>query len=161
MKRSPIVLSFTLLVLLSLACNALSRIGNSSTDVPALETLPAIDNIEPMETDAPPQSNSNDVQEQPPVNGGDTPMTDDAFNVTDMGDLGLLYYTKMSLEDVMQFYRDELTARGYKEREILTTVTDGVFSIVFDGDPSGQAMIIQSVDLGDGSRTVTITMGDY
>ncbi len=88
------------------------------------------------------------------------PMTSDAFNVTDMGSESVLYYTKMSMEDVMKFYRDEYTAKGYNEREILTTVSDGIFSMVFDGDPSGKAVVIQSVDLGDGSRTVAIRLED-
>jgi hypothetical protein len=32
--------------------------------------------------------------------------------------------------------------------------------MVFDGDPSGKAVVIQSVDLGDGSRTVSIRFED-
>ncbi|HLA07250.1 MAG TPA: hypothetical protein VJ022_07395 [Anaerolineales bacterium] len=58
----------------------------------------------------------------------------------------------------MQFYRDEYTAAGYTERELLTVVAEGTFSMVFDGDVSGKAVVIQSVDLGDGSRTITISL---
>ena len=58
----------------------------------------------------------------------------------------------------MAFYRAEYTSRGYTEREVLTHVSDGVFSMVFDGDPSGKGFVIQSVDLGDGSRTVAIRL---
>ncbi|HZM20237.1 MAG TPA: hypothetical protein VFC02_00770, partial [Anaerolineales bacterium] len=60
------------------------------------------------------------------------------------------------------FYRTEYTSRGYTEREILTVVEAdaGVFSMVFDGDPSGKGVVIQSVDLGDGSRTVAIRLED-
>lgn len=90
----------------------------------------------------------------------DFPMTEDAFNVMDMGDGSLLYYTKMPLEDVMKFYRAEYAARGFTEREASTTVSDSIFSIVFDGDPGGKAIVIQSVDLGDGSRTVAIRLED-
>jgi hypothetical protein len=39
-------------------------------------------------------------------------------------------------------------------------IEENVFSIVFDGDPSGKAVVIQSVDLGDGSRTVAISLQD-
>ena len=88
----------------------------------------------------------------------DFPMTADAYDVMDMGDGSLLYYTKLPLEDVMQFYRDEYAARGYTERQSATTVSGGIFSLVFDGDPSGKAVVIQSVDLGDGSRTVAIRL---
>ena len=50
--------------------------------------------------------------------------------------------------------------QGYTERELLTTVTDGVFSFVFDGHESGQAIVIQGVDLGDGSVNVNISFQD-
>jgi hypothetical protein len=49
---------------------------------------------------------------------------------------------------------------GYTERDLLTVAENGMFSIVFDGDPSGKAVIIQSVDLGDGSRTIAIRLED-
>jgi hypothetical protein len=87
-------------------------------------------------------------------------MTKDAYNVTNFGEDSIVYYTKMSMDDVMKFYRDEYTSMGYKEREILTVVSDTTFSMVFDGDPGGKAVVIQSVDLGDGSRTVSIRLED-
>jgi hypothetical protein len=161
MKHFRIFLAITFLVLASLACNALSRVGGNSPDAqPQIgEPEPAI--VEPAETEVPSSSDETDENNDAVVADGNFTMTEDAFNVTDMGDAGLIYYTKLSVEDVMKFYRDELTAKGYKEREILTVIFDGGFSMVFDGDPSGKAVAIQSVDLGDGSRTVTITMGEY
>ena len=41
---------------------------------------------------------------------------------------------------------------------MLTLASEGVFSMVFEGYPSGQAVVIQSVDPGDGSRTVAIRL---
>jgi hypothetical protein len=76
----------------------------------------------------------------------------------EVGDGSLVYYTKLSAEEAMKFYRDEYKARGYTEREILTVVSDSTFSMVFDGDPSGKAVVVQSVDLGDGSRTIAIRL---
>lgn len=32
--------------------------------------------------------------------------------------------------------------------------------MVFDGDPSGKAVIVQSVELGDGSRTIAVRLED-
>ena len=60
----------------------------------------------------------------------------------------------------MKFYRDEYVSRGYAERALLASVSDNVFNIAFDGDPSGKAVVIQSVDLGDGSCTVVISLTD-
>jgi len=86
-------------------------------------------------------------------------MTADAYNITEVSG-SLIFYTNLSLDDTMKFYRDEYTSRGYTERELLTVVSDGTFSMVFDGDPGGKAVVIQSVDLGDGSRTVAIRLED-
>jgi len=126
MKHQRIFLALTVLMLTSLACQALSGGGSGG--------------------------------------GGNTsdsgfPMTDDAYNVTEAGDT-LLFYTKLSLEDVMKFYREEYTSKGYKERELLTVVSATTFSMVFDGDPSGKAIVIQSVDLGNGRHTVAIRLED-
>jgi len=35
------------------------------------------------------------------------------------------------------------------EREINTTIEDATFSMVFDGPPSGKAIVIQGVNLGE------------
>jgi hypothetical protein len=88
------------------------------------------------------------------------PVTPDAYNITKTEDGGILFYTKLSLEDSMRFYRDQYTAKGYAERQSLTVVSGGTLSLVFDGDPSGKAVIVQSVDLGDGSRTIALRLED-
>ena len=153
MKHYRILLSVTALLLASLACQTLT--GGRATNVPSVSTEPASDQTEP--TAVPPGSNDNGGSDA--TVSTDFPMTEDAFNVTKVGG-SLIYYTKLSLDDVMKFYRDEYTAKGYTERELLTVVAEGTFSIVFDGDPSGKAVVIQSVDLGDGSRTVSIRLED-
>jgi len=152
MKRKQIFLALTALVMASLACQTLFGGGGDEPPVPSDSG----------------ESNPPAVATQDTGSSGgnaDTsasgfPITADAYNVIDVGDGSLLYYTNMSLEDVMKFYRDEYTSRGYVERGLLTVISDGVFSIVFDGDPSGKAVVIQSVDLGDGSRTVAISLQD-
>jgi hypothetical protein len=148
MKYYRVYLAVAVLVLASIACQALT--GGS-------ENTPANDNTSPDTTQSTPASSNENNGEN--VISSDFPMTADAYNVTEAGG-SLIFYTKLSLEDTMQFYRDEYTAKGYTEREILTVVSEGTFSIVFDGDPSGKAVVIQSVDLGDGSRTVSIRLED-
>lgn len=149
MKRYQIYIAIAALVLASLACQAVTGGGDNASPSSDREMQP---------TEAPSENGG--------TGGGggatesDFPMTPDAFNITDIGDGSLLFYTKLSAEDAMDFYREEYTAMGYTEREILTVVSDGVFSMVFDGDPSGQAVVIQSVDLGDGSRTIAIRLED-
>ena len=151
MKRKQIFLALAVLMLASLACNALSG-GGGGGDSP----------VAPSGGDSPataaPQDNSDGGNADTSASG--FPITPDAYNVVDVGDGNVLYYTKMPQADVLKFYRDECISRGYTERALLTTVSDGVFSIVFDGDPSGKAVVIQSVDLGDGSCTVAISLTD-
>ena len=151
MKYRRIFIVLTVLVLASLACQTLFGGGDDPSGLPG-----GGDSSNP--TEVPAGGGSNDV------GGGSTsdsgfPMTDDAYNVTDVGGV-LVYYTKLPQKDVLEFYRAEYTSLGYTERKILTVTSDGVFSIVFDGDPSGKAVVIQSVDLGDGSSTVSISLED-
>lgn len=153
MKQYRIFLALTVLVVASLACNALA--GRKADPAAPQESSSGGQVDQPTESAPPVENGSSNTTVKT-----DFPMTSDAYNTVDIGDGSLLYYTKMSMDDVLKFYRDEYTARGYTERELLTTVSDGVFSIVFDGDPSGKAVVIQSVDLGDGSRTVAIRLED-
>lgn len=151
MKRYRVLLAIAALVLASLACQAVT--GGRGEDTP-----PSNDSVtEPTEA---PSENGGTGGGGGETTQTDFPLTPDAYNVTDIGDGSLLFYTKLSAEDAMDFYRDKYTGMGYTEREILTVLTDGTFSIVFDGDPSGQAVVIQSVDLGDGSRTIAIRLED-
>lgn len=150
MKRKQIYFALAVLMLASLACNALSGGGGGgdSPVAPSGGDLPAT---------AAPQNNSGGNADS---SASGFPITPDAYNVVDVGDGNVLYYSKMPQADILKFYRDEYVSRGYTERALLTTVSDGVFSIVFDGDPSGKAVVIQSVDLGDGSCTVAISLTD-
>ena len=134
MKNYRVTLAIAVLVFASIACQALTG-GSRST---------------------PATSNENNGESEI---SSDFPMTADAYNVTEAGG-SLIFYTKLSMEDTMQFYRNEYRAKGYTEREILTVISEGTFSMVFDGHPSGQAVVIQSVDLGDGSRTVSVRLED-
>lgn len=148
MKKYRVLLVIALLVFASLACQALSRGGAAPAGSPDSGDANS------------PSSSQDEGNGAGSSSDLDFPITRDAYNVLDVGDGTLLYYTKMSREDVMKFYRDEYDSRGYTENELLTVVSDGVFSMVFEGDPSGKSIVIQSVDLGDGSRTVTIRLED-
>lgn len=151
MRQYRILLAVAALVLASLACQAVT--GGRGDDTPPSNN----DVTEPTEA---PSENGGTGGGGGTTTESDFPMTPDAYNVTDIGDGSLLFYTELSAEEAMDFYRQEYTAMGYTEREILTVLSDGVFSMVFDGDPSGQAVVIQSVDLGDGSRTIAIRLED-
>ena len=148
MKHTRIYLAIGALVLASLACQALTGGGSRDAD-----DVPSSNDSGTQPTQETNNNNNSSVVT-------DFPMTSDAFNVVEVGDDSIVYYTKLSAEDAMKFYRDAYAAKGYTERETSTVVAEGTFSMVFDGDPSGKSVVIQSVDLGDGSRTIAIRLED-
>ena len=158
MKIYRIFLAIAILVLASLACQALTGGGSNNGNRVPSPNESGTQSGDTQPTAAADENNNNDTGNS--NSGVDTefPMTADAYNVVKVGDGSIVYYTKLSAEEAMKFFRDEYTARGYKEREILTVVSDKTFSMVFDGDPSGKAVVVQSVDLGDGSRTIAIRL---
>ena len=84
------------------------------------------------------------------------PLPDNVSNFTDMGNGSINFQTKMSIKDVVAFYRQAFAKAGYKERQINTSITDTTLSLVFDGHASGKAIVVQGVDLGSGATNVNI-----
>jgi hypothetical protein len=64
------------------------------------------------------------------------------------GESQVNFQTSLSLDEVIEFYRQAFTDKGLTERTILTATTDTTFSMVFDGWPNGKALVIQGVALG-------------
>jgi hypothetical protein len=88
------------------------------------------------------------------------PLPDNVQNFMGEGGEGQVnFQTSLSLDEVIEFYRQALTDKGLTERPILTVTSDTTFSMVFDGWPNGQALVIQGVDLG-ANRNVNIRLED-
>jgi hypothetical protein len=154
MKINRLFLALVLLVLASLACRAIG--GGSATEAPS---APAGDTGDTGGAEAPTPADSS---------GGDSstvkadfPMPSDATNVMEVGNGVLNFQTKSTLDECMAFYRDEfVSGMGYKEREILTVTSETTFSMVFDGHESGKAIVVQGMDLGDGTTNISIRLED-
>ena len=159
MKHYRITYAVAILVLATLACQTVMGGGTRGVDDTSAATESITQPTQDFQPDEVPTEAGNSNGSDSTVNG-QFPMTADAYNVVEVGDGSLIYYTKLSADEAMQFYRDEYTSRGYTERDDLTIVADGMFSMVFDGDSSGKSVVIQSVDLGDGSRTIAIRLED-
>lgn len=145
MKRNIwiIVLVVSMLTLLT-ACGG----GATPEPAPAADTQP--DEVAPpVEESAPGEDEMS----------GEFPLPDDAENVIDLGDGAINFQTSLSLPDVVSFYRFDFIGAGFSEREILTVIEETTFSMVFDGHPSGKAIVIQGVNLGD-SINVNIRFED-
>ncbi len=84
------------------------------------------------------------------------PLPSSVVNFTPTGNGSINFQTKMSLSDTISWYRGAFAKQGLKERTDNTSITGTTFSMVFDGDPSGQAIVIQGVDLGNGMTNVNI-----
>jgi hypothetical protein len=144
MKNYRWILALTMLVVLSMACAALGGGGG----------------------DAAPTSSSGGGGAGGGAGGGggsfdtDFPVPGDASEFVDLGDDAVNFQTGMSVSESLEFYRAELTARGLTERTITTATTDATFSVVFDGDPSGKAVVVQGVDLGNGKTNINIRYED-
>ncbi len=72
----------------------------------------------------------------------------------------IIFTTDLSAEGLLTFYREQFTAQGLVERQLLTNVGDWGFSIVFDGAANGLATVVQVTDLAqttpDDTRSVVI-----
>lgn len=146
---------FTLIALLALmlaaqACGS----GQPAVDAPAPAAPEAAAEVEPAAPEAPAAQPS-----QPKVET-EFPMPADAANIMDLGNSAYNFQTSMSQDEAVAFYRDTFKAQGLTEREITTTITEGVFSIVFDGHASGKAIAVQGVDLGEGVLNINIRFED-
>ena len=74
-------------------------------------------------------------------------------------DTSVNFQTSSSMDEMLDFYRGQFADMGLTERELLTVVEDTTASLVFDGDSSGMAVVLQMVDLGD-STNVNIRFED-
>jgi hypothetical protein len=105
----------------------------------------------------------NAATEAPPPAGAqdsEFPLPDSVSNLTKGANGGINFQTEMDLQTTIEFYRDALGKTGLKERAITTAITETTFSLVFDGDPSGRAIVVQGVDLGGGMTNVNIRYED-
>lgn len=156
---------FVTLLAASLACSLVT----GSTEAPAVEEVqpPAQQDAPPgakPTLEAPPPGEEKPVGPPPEKSGDyDTIFTlpPNVQNFTGNGnDADINYQTDMPLDEVIRFYRRAFTEEGLTEREINTAITDTTFSMVFDGHEKGQAIVIQGVDLGNGTTNVNIRFED-
>jgi hypothetical protein len=162
-----IVLALGLTVVLLIACGAKETPTSAlpptkaPTTAPAAEATPTpASAIEA--TPAAPQPTAKATQATEEKVSYDTvfPLPDDVQNFAgEGGESQINFQTSLSLDEVIEFYRQALADKGLTERTLLTATTDTTFSMVFDGWPNGRAFVIQGVDLG-ASRNVNIRFED-
>ena len=152
MKRNKVLMLLAILLLASLACSLFGS-GRGGSE----EILPSGGDSGPGEV-----SPLGSEEEENTLDNYDTdfPLPDDVDNLMDFDNGTINYQTTMSLNDVVEFYRDAFASADYDERDITTVINDTNFSIVWDGHPSGKAIVVQGVDLGDGTVNVNVRFDD-
>ena len=179
MKKSSrfwLVFLAVMLILASLACAALTGGNSGGNDQPEDKpTRAAKDTKAPKPTKPPkgqpteePASPATEKPAQPTSSGSgeyDTafPLPEDVQNFMqlDPGNDSINFQTSMSLEEVIEFYREAFQAQGLTERTLLTVIEAGSsFSMVFDGAPNGLAVVIQGVVLSPTQTNVNIRYED-
>ncbi len=157
MKRAWIIgLLFAALLLFATACG-------SSDATPATESDAAASNAADAapSTDAEEASPSSSEDAAPASAGYDTifPLPDDVQNFSGSGD-EINFATSLTLEEAISFYRQAFEQMSLTERASLTSITESTFSLVFDGHENGQSIVIQGVDLGNGTTNINIRFED-
>jgi hypothetical protein len=155
MKKFSLLFVVALLVLSSLACGLFTGGAKAPNSAPTGDSATSSSPDTPKTEEAAPAPSSNSGKYDT-----EFPLPDDVSNFIDMGDAGINFQTKMSLEDGLKFYQDALSAEGYQERELLTVTSATTFNLVFDGHPSGKAIVVQGVDLGDGNLNINVRLED-
>jgi hypothetical protein len=156
MNKNLWILAFVILLVSSLACSIFTggakapAAPDSSGGAKATQPPSGGETVEATAT----------LAEKAP-SGFDTefPLPPEVSNFMDTGNGSINFQTTMSLKDAIAFYREAFTKAGYKERQINTAITDGTFSMVFDGHANGKAIVIQGVDLG-GNTNINIRFED-
>jgi hypothetical protein len=90
------------------------------------------------------------------------PIPPEAENITDLttdpATPQINFQTSLSIEEVMDFYREELGSVGAVERDVVTVISDDTFSMVFDGWPAadGLAVVVQGTVLGPDELNINV-----
>ncbi len=66
------------------------------------------------------------------------------------------FFTSMSMTDLIAFYRNLFRAKGYREDPAHSSANKQTFTVAFIGPWTGQMLLAQGMDMGDGSRVMTV-----
>ncbi|NPV76436.1 MAG: hypothetical protein HPY59_08665 [Anaerolineae bacterium] len=146
-KWLPILTTWIVLAALSLAC---SLGGGKATEEPAAPPAPAAGQEDKQPAEPPLATGKGEHGAGDGGSNAQFPMPEAKIEgLTDLGNGQINYQVNMDLDAVIAFYKQAFKAQGLVEREIVFSQTDTTFSMVFDGDPSGNAIVVQGVVIQD------------
>ncbi len=145
MKQKTLFLIMVLVLLLT-ACSGSSEQSGAESAGDAVESESTGDSA-PEEAEA-----------SAPEGDAVFPLPSDYKNLV-ADETSVNFQTSASMDEMLEFYRGQFADMGLTERELLTVIEDTTASLVFDGDSSGMAVVLQMVDLGD-STNVNVRFED-
>ena len=81
------------------------------------------------------------------------PLPADVQNFTgEGGESQVNFQTGLVMDEVITFYRDAFAGMGLSEYDLLTSIEDESFSMVFIGWPNGEELVIQGVVFGESTN---------
>ncbi|NLF51752.1 MAG: hypothetical protein GX577_11510 [Leptolinea sp.] len=160
MKRvnSILVILASLMLVASLAaCGG----GAQPTTAPepakpeAAEPTAVPEEVEP--TEVPPAEPAAPAAEEPAAPAVDSkfPVPANAKIVMSTDQL-VIASVDMSMEDTIKFYRDDAAAKGWTEYELLTTITDNVFSMAFRVPDQAEELVVQGTVIAEDNLTLNV-----
>jgi hypothetical protein len=149
-RKCTLFLVLLALALATLACGLGGGAPEPTSEGVAPTTATTQSSDQPVASSPTPPSAESESDTQEGKTDYDTvfPLPDDVQNFTGEGGEGQVnFQTDLSLVEVVEFYRQAFAEKGLTEYEILTSVEDQSFSMVFTGWPNSLELVIQGVDL--------------
>lgn len=163
-RKQSLLLIWVSILIVSMACSLVGGAGEES-QAPVVEQPEQEDvdvegaaETEQGETQAA-DTEEESMSEESQEYDTEFPLPDDVQNFTGGGEQ-VNFATNMSIEQSIDFYRRIFAEMGLKERNINTAITETTFSMVFDGHTKGEAIVVQGVDLGNGTTNINIRFED-
>jgi hypothetical protein len=139
-----IFLAAGILTICLLACQLTGNSKVAPTTTPtakrSLEVSPA-DNPGKVETTIAGPSNKPTMKSAFPL--------PDGTNIVQINLNAVTGTVKLSMDDIVSFYRTEFSRKGLSEDKNLTFFSDNTFSIVFKGSSKGKNIIVQGTKMGE------------
>jgi hypothetical protein len=160
--------SFTLIFALSalgfsmLACSLVGKSDQTPASKPELNANSSASdnknenaNMDYSENSNANEDNSNDSDSNTSKQESEFPLPGNVKIILANPDL-VTGTVKITMDDIVAFYRKELTKQGLTEDTLLTTISDTTYSLVFKGSSNGKSVVVQGTELGDGTIAFSV-----
>lgn len=153
-RKFTFIVVLLTLALVTLACS----LGGGKPEPTATAAPTQTARVAPTNTPVPPPTSPPATAEEEEVVEEQEPVDYDTVfplpeNVQDFvgegGESQITFQTSLSIDDSIAFYREVLADLGLVEYEVLTSIQDDGFSLVFASWPNGEEVVVQGVDFDD------------